>query len=73
MTTSNEDYLHKKVIEGIEILTPRPAPDPNCVLLPTQSTEDETTPAKPRYFNDEIANAKAEHIQELLNRAARKD
>ena len=36
MTTSNEDYLHKKVIEGIEILNPRPAPDPNCVLLPKQ-------------------------------------
>lgn len=73
MTASNKDYLHKKLIEGIEILNPRPAPDPNGILLPTKSTEDETTPAKPRYFNDERANAEAEHIQELLNRVPRKD
>lgn len=84
MKMSIEDYKQKLIIDDItrmayidaggQIPDKRPAPDPNFKPIPTKNTEmGENLPPCPdfKFFNNEARQAKAEHMQGLLNRLAR--
>ena len=81
MKMSIEEFEHKQIIDNIQrqayidaggqIPNARPMQDPNFKPLPTKSTEDVNTPRAPHFYNNEIAQAKAERLQGLLNQLGR--